>query len=168
MPIQKNGLSQKKLKRGARLKNDEVQEPIIVHLTYPNDVMPEFFEFPLLLRDDLLKDILDFGVDNLDIYGCELIDRESGKVWSNYKVANIIGLVDVFDMHASELHPDSPSEEAYLFNEIVIDQSKADGHHIFRPYGRQSEMMVSEELKNYLESKEKYPHLHFVAPEDFA
>ena len=130
--------------------------------------MPEIFTSPLLLREDLLEDILNLGVDNVDAYECHLIDRESGKVWKNYKLCNIIGLIDVFDIDASELHEDSPPEVAFLLNEIVIDENKTNGHHIFRPYGRMSQIMVSEELKNHLESIGKYKHLHYAAPQDFA
>jgi len=31
-----------------------------------------------------------------------------------------------------------------------------------------TELIVSEELKNFLENTGKYPHLEFVAPDEFA
>ncbi len=167
MPDQKNGLSWDSFYDGARIPGAEVEEPIIVDLDYPEDVMPEFFATPLLLRDDLLQDMLEFGIDNIDTYDCHLVDAKSGKIWTEYKLCNIIGLIDVFDMNASELHEDSPPDDALLFNEIVIDEKKAAGHHIFRPHGRMSEIMVSEALKQHLESKGKYPHMEFVLPENF-
>ena len=168
MPTQKNGLERSMLRKGARLNKDQVSEPIIANLRYPDDVMAEMFVVPLMFRDDLVEDLLNFGVDNIDTYECHLIDEKSGKVWKNYKVVNIIGAIDVFDMEASELHPDSPPDVAYLFNNIVIDEKKAKGHHIFRPYGRMTQIMISEDLKQYLENTGKYKHLEFVAPEDFA
>ena len=168
MPAQKNGLEESMLWEGARLNNDQVSEPIIVSLRYPEDVMAEIFLFPLILRDDLIEDILIFGVKNLDTYECQLIDEESGKIWTNYKVCNIVGIRDVIDLDASSLHKDSSSGSAHLFNEIVIDEDKAEGLHIFRPDGRMSQIMVSQELKQHLEETGKYKHLEFIAPEDFA
>lgn len=58
----------------------EVEQPIIIALKYPDDVMPEMFESPLIIRDDLLETILDFGVDNVDSYDCHLVNQETGKV----------------------------------------------------------------------------------------
>jgi len=83
------------------------------------------------MTDELLKDMRDFGVDNIDAYSCVVNDTETGEQFTNYKLCNVIGLIDVFDMEASELHEDSPEDVAYLFNEIVIDEKKARGHIFF-------------------------------------
>jgi len=168
---QPDGTNSGMFDEGARI-DQPVQEPVQLHLdpiTYVDYVnMPVLGEVPLVMTDALLKDLRDFGVDNIDAYNCVVNDTETGEQFTNYKLCNVIGLIDVFDMAASELHEDSPPEVAYLFNEIVIDESKAKGHHLFRPYGRMSELLVSEALKKHLERDAKYPHLQFIAPEDFA
>ncbi|MBN1501819.1 MAG: hypothetical protein JW982_16800 [Spirochaetes bacterium] len=168
MPQQKNGLKENRFIKGSKIKSEEIMEPIIINLRYIEDVMPEFFMFPLVFRDDLLADILEFGIENIDSYKCTLLDNISGKIWTEYKVCNIIGMLDVFDMNASKLFVDSPRDDAYLFDEIVINESKALNQHIFRPYGRPSDILISEELKNYLETKSKYINMQFVKPKNFA
>jgi hypothetical protein len=171
MNKQPSGIKETSFIRGAKIDPELMKDPLIINLdkTQPGCVMPELFEIPLTIRDDLLEDLLDFGIDNIDAYDCILRDHENGKQYTNYKVCNVLGLIDVFDMNKSELHPDSPPETAYLFNKIVVDEERSFGHHLFRPYGRMSQIMVSEDLKNYLEAKkDKYPHLRFSAPENFA
>lgn len=171
MPVQANGIKWSQFDEGTRIK-EPVNEPIILefdpikHSDYVN--LPVMTGTPLVMREDLLSDICAFGVDNIDAYSTILRDIKTGDEWKNYKLCNVIGLLNVFDMSASKLHPDSPPELAYLFNEIVIDENKAKGHHLFRPYGRMSKLLVSEELKGHLESKQKYRHIEYIAPEDFA
>jgi len=97
-----------------------------------------------------------------------LIDGTSGKVWTNYKLCNIIGLLDVFDMQASNLNENSPPEVALLFDDIVINESKAAGHHLFRPYREMSSIVVSQELKEYIEGLDKYNNMEFVHPSEYA
>ncbi len=171
MPVQSDGTDWSQFDEGVRIKGT-VQEPIRLELdpiNYSDYVnMPVMTGIPLVMREDLLSDMRAFGVDNIDAYSTILRDTQSGDEWTDYMLCNVIGLLDVFDMSASKLHPDSPPELAYLFNEIVIDENKAKGHHFFRPHGRMSQLLVSEELKNYLESKKKYQHIEYIAPEDFA
>lgn len=171
MSKQADGTHRGEFDEGVRVSHP-VQVPIEIELEipdYPEYInIPCMWQIPLVLRGDLLKDMRDFGVDNIDAYQAIIRDPRGGDVLANYFLCNVIGLVDVFDMQASELHPDSPPEVAYLFNKIVIDEKKAEGHHFFRPYGRMSQLLVSEALKTYLESKNTYPELEFSEPEDFA
>ena len=168
MNKQDNGLCWGDFIDGAKLRTDQVEEPILVDLRYPEDVMPEIFESPLLISDEFLADLLNFGIDNIDAYECHLIDGESGKVWTNYKLCNIIGLLDVFDMQASTLNDGSSPEVALLFDDIVINESKAAGHHLFRPAGKMSSILVSQELKDYIEGLGKYKNVEFVHPSEYA
>ncbi len=153
---------------GISLRDRAMELPIRIEIESKNAIMPGVFFFPFTLREDLVADLLEFGLDNLEFYDAILVDDAMNKTWTNFKVCNVVGLVDVFDMQKSELHPDSPPDGAYLFNEIVINKDNAAGHHIFRPYGRESEVMVSEALKNYLESKGKYDFFKYIPPERFA
>jgi len=54
MRKQNNGLSWGDFIDGAKLRTEQVEEPILVDLRYPEDVMPELFESPLLISDELL------------------------------------------------------------------------------------------------------------------
>ena len=168
MNEQSNGLYQNDFIKGVSLAKREMEIPIRIEISSKNCIVPGIYYFPFTLREDLIADILDFGVTNLELYDAILVDEAMNQTWDNFKVCNVIGLLDIFDLQKSEPHKDSSSDGPYLFNEIVIDENKSVSHHIFRPYGRQSEIMVSEALKNHLESKSKYDFLDFIPPEDFA
>jgi hypothetical protein len=168
MKEQINGLYESDFIDGLSLADRDMELPIRVDITSKNRNVPGMFYFPFTLRDDLIADILEFGVNNLELYDAILVDEARNQTWDDFKVCNIIGLLDIFDLQKSELHENSPSDGPYLFNEIAINQNKSVGHHIFRPFGRQSQVMVSEALKNHLESKGKYDFLSFIPPEDFA
>ncbi len=168
MREQDNGLDDCDFIDGTSLSDREMTLPIHVEIDSKNRVVPGLLYYPFTLRIDLIADILEFGVNNLELYDAILVDEARNQTWDDFKVCNIIGLLDIFDLQKSELHENSPSDSPYLFNEIVIGENKAVEHHIFRPYGRQSKVMVSEALKNHLESKGKYDFLSFIPPEDFA
>jgi hypothetical protein len=168
MNRQSNGLRQNDFIKGVSLAAREMELPIRIDISSKNCIIPGVYYFPFTLREDLIADILDFGVTNLELYDAILVDDAMNQTWDNYKVCNLVGLIDLFDLQKSELHEDSPPDGPYLLNEIAINENKALEHHIFRPYGRQSQVMVSEALKNHLESKGKYDFLSFIPPEDFA
>ena len=133
MRKQADGTDRGEFNEGVRVSHP-VQEPIEIELDipdYPEYInIPCMWQIPLVLREDLLKDMQDFGVDNIDAYQAVIRDPQGDEALTNYFLCNVIGLIDVFDMQASELHPDSPPEVAYLFNKIVIDEKKAKGHHM--------------------------------------
>ena len=168
MKEQDDGLDDCDFIDGTSLSNREMTLPIHVEIESKSRVVAGLFYYPFTLRNDLIADILDFGVTNLELYDAILVDETMNQTWDNYKVCNVIGLIDIFDLQKSELHENSPPDGPYLFNEIAIDKNKSVSHHIFRPYGRNSQVMVSEALKNHLESKGKYDFLSFIPPEDFA
>lgn len=95
MPCQANGFESSQLYSGRALPAGSLQEPVVVDLEFSDDPLPEFFEHPLIMRDDLIADLRAFGVSNMEVFDCHLVDQQAGRTWFHYKVVNIIGLVDV-------------------------------------------------------------------------
>ena len=162
-----NGMKASDLDEGQKVA-EKIVEPVKIKLEPGTGAMPEMFMDPFVITDELLDAFRDCGVDNIDSYDAIIVDENTGQQWHNYKLCNLIGVVDIFDMDRSELHPDSPPEIAVLFEEIVIDSEKAKGHHMFRSSHMSSHIMVSEHVRDHIESKGVFKNLEFIEPEDYA
>lgn len=130
--------------------------------------IPVFFKTPaFVVRKDFADALKEGGVDNIDYYELTLRDLETGQTWNTHLVANVIGVVDAIDMEASEVSSDSPPETAVLFDKIVISEQKCRGLKIFRPRHKQTSLLVSQELRDFIEARH-FKHVEFVDPEDYA
>jgi hypothetical protein len=112
-------------------------------------------ESPPLMRDDLIEALREAGVENLELFPAEIEDPGTGDVATNYKAFNIIGLVACSDMDTSEFM-DSPEDIDMIdvdFSELVIDESKAQGLHLFRLAECCSAIVISETVRNKIEEK---------------
>ena len=131
--------------------------------------MPELFNLPAFIpNNDFITALEECGVDNIDYYDCVIHDQETGKTYDNYKLGNILGAVDIIDLEASEIDPDSPPKIAMLFDNIVFDESRAKDFDIFRPVNKLSSVVVSQKIRDHIESKGIFSNVRFMDPEDMA
>lgn len=131
--------------------------------------MPEMLKAnTLLFRDDLISALHECGVDNVDYYETKVKDPESGVVHTNYKAANIIGLVAAADMAKSDatVHPGGPVLDVD-FDRLAIDESKVGGLLMFRLAESSTTVLVHERVKTYL-VKKGFNNLTFYDPDDVA
>jgi hypothetical protein len=128
--------------------------------------MPEFFHLPtFIMKQEFADALIHCGVDNIDYYPARIHDRKTGESW-NYLLGNVIGVVDVIDVAASTVSPLSPPNTAMLFDEIVLDESRVYGLLLFRPKHKKSSILVSDVIKNYLESLKTFRYVRFIEPQD--
>ena len=124
--------------------------------------MPEFFKVPtLVMRPDFAKALTDYGLDNIQMFPAVLKDPHTGEVF-DYLLGNILTVIDVIDQQKSERHG-----KTGLYNKIVIDQSLAGKCPLFRPMHKSSSIMVTEELKNHLETYSQFSNTYYVTPEKY-
>jgi len=162
LPI--SGLRGGELNRGKRIEID-VEEPVHFQLESGEGVMPELVtDQGILVTPALAQAFRDCGVDNIDYYDAIIHDSETGEAFT-YLLGNVIGVVDIIDLGASKLDPASPPKTAMLFDEIVLDESKAHGLDLFRPLNKKSSLIVSSKVKDHIESLD-FPHVWFIAPEN--
>ena len=131
--------------------------------------MPEYFKGTIpLFRDDLLEAMKSAGVDNLDLYGVALTDPDSGRVHTNYKAANIVGVVAAADMGKSKatVHTGGPVIDVE-FDTLVVDDGKPRGALIFRLAEATGTILVHERLRDHLLAK-GYDKLEFLDPGEVA
>ncbi|OHA80416.1 MAG: hypothetical protein A2675_01520 [Candidatus Yonathbacteria bacterium RIFCSPHIGHO2_01_FULL_51_10] len=115
--------------------------------------MPQYLrgERMPIFRDDVVAAMKAAGVSNIDTYEVEITDPESGKVYTNYKAVNIIGLIAAADMSESkaEVHDNIPLVDV-SFDTLVLDESKTRDTLIFRMAENNSSILVHEKLKKSL------------------
>ena len=131
--------------------------------------MPEYFKGTIpLFRDDLLEAVRSAGVDNLDLYDVAVTDPDSGRVHTNYKAVNIIGVIAAADMGKSKatVHTGGPVIDVE-FDELVLDDAKPRGALIFRLAEATATILVHEKLRDHLLSR-GFDKLEFLPPGDVA
>jgi hypothetical protein len=121
-----------------------------------------------LFRDDLVDAMRACGVDNLDVYEAIISDPDSGERRRDYKAINIIGLVAAADMARSTatVHPGGPLIDVD-FDDLVVDEAKAQGLLLFRLAESTNGILVHERLKRFLLAK-GFDDLAFHDPREVA
>lgn len=94
--------------------------------------------------------LTDFGIDTIQYIPVNLREQNSDEIITSYSVANIIGLYDCLDKNKSKVR--KGRKGGLIIDSIVIDESKTNGAKIFRMYDDPRLIIITEDLKNYLES----------------
>lgn len=131
--------------------------------------MPEYFKGTIpLFRDDLVEAMKSAGVDNLDLYDVALKDPDSGRIHTNYKAVNIIGVIAAADMGKSKatVHTGGPVIDVE-FDTLVVDEGKPRGALIFRLAEATGTILVHEKLRDHLLAK-GFDKLEFLDPGEVA
>lgn len=130
--------------------------PIVLELVPVSDFTGEppdmFDEYMCLMSRTMVRAISAAGADNLDVYPVVLEDRQNGRRFDYYAV-NIVGLVEAADLAQSEW--DNLDGEPKLdthFDSLVVDESKAAGHLIFRLAEDSSAIIIHDKVKAALEA----------------
>jgi|GEM_PF-2438426 len=99
-------------------------------------VLPLFFE-------DFIKQLKDFGVENIQHQYVDLYDPAAGETLYKYYLVNIVGLISCvndFDMSL-------PAWERPKLEKFTIDATKTNGLHIFRLAEKPRLIVISQELR---------------------
>jgi len=101
-----------------------------------------------LFHEDFLDTLKEFGIDDIQSQSVELKDQNTGELEHGYYMANIPSLIKCiknYDLKSSShLEPE-------LFE---VDNEKTQGLHIFRPVENPKLIVISQELNEFLTSKE--------------
>jgi hypothetical protein len=82
-----------------------------------------------LMTKRLASFFADAGVDNLDIYAAEILEVESGKIFTDFVAFNVIGLVSAADMKKSRF---TNIDGLHMFDSISVDENLTQGLLFFR------------------------------------
>ena len=109
----------------------------------------------------LIKSLENSGVDNLQTFPINIIERDEGTINEQYLAVNILGCIKCADMELSE-YTDITGEGLFAvnFRKLVIDEEKARGQYIFRLAESVSSIIIHESVKKQLEN-EGYKYILF-------
>ncbi len=123
--------------------------------------------FLTLYHRRLCTALTEFGVDNIRYFPVVLRDQKTGKTENDYFLVNIIGLLDCVDMNKSKVNWWA-SGMGFDFVSMVIDENKTQGLSIFRLKDDPTKVLISEELKRYLQEKKVLVGTKLIKPEDYS
>lgn len=131
--------------------------------------LPSMFKGSVpFFRDDLIAALRAGGADNLQCFDAQVIDPDDGRVHSNYKAVNIIGMMAAADMEKSKWSaPDGIAVIDVAFDQLVIDGAKAKGQLLFRLAENNDAVLVHVALRNHL-IKAGFVELEFHDPGEIA
>jgi hypothetical protein len=132
---------------------ENLTSPVIIELDEDDSGpdMPDYFgNSTPACSDKMIKILESAGIDNFELFDIVLKNPVTEKLHDNYKMLNILGLLQAVDMKKSTYDPRS---EMFLieFDEIVIDSKKAKGQDMFRLAENARHIIISEKIKDALD-----------------
>ncbi len=157
--------------RLGRVISDAVPQPLVYQLDSDSEGFPKpmYSEKAIpVVRDDVVAVLSASGVGNIQYFDAVLVNPATGERHTNYKAYNIVGLVACADMGSSELMGTSDTTMGDIdFLGLVIDESKAAGHLLFRLAENVSAVVVDEQVKNAIEAS-AIPGFVFYGPGEWS
>ena len=123
-----------------------------------------------MFHSSFVQALTDFGIDTIQYTPVVLRQQESDEIRTSYSLANIVALYDCMDKNKSKIDT-LDSNRGFYIKSLVIDERKTNGAKIFRMQDDPRLIIVTEDLKDYLESLtddlELY-HVSFVKTEEYS
>lgn len=122
-----------------------------------------------LMRDDLVKAFQEAGVDNFELFDAQIKDPDNGKIYTNYKAVNIVGMLQAADMGKSiaEIPDDGIALINTSFDELHLDSSKTRGFPMFRLAENNNAICVIDRVAEHVKLK-NFPNVRFYETHEMA
>lgn len=115
------------------------------------DFCPDMITYLIPLFSNKIKAALsELGVDNIDYYPARLKHPQTGQVFEDYWLANIIGCIECLDPENSDATYDDVLK-SYKFTSFVVDKSKIGDARMFRLAEKSDLILIDKALKEELE-----------------
>ena len=149
--------------------NTNIAQPIKLELD-PNSPgeMLEMYQLEMtIMSDRLINTLIEFGVNNLQVYDAIISDPNTGTEFRNYKVVNVIGIISCADLSKSIFKSSGSIPLIDVdFESLQIDELRTHGLQIFRLAECISAIIIDENVKNFLLEK-GFENLTFKDPIEF-
>jgi hypothetical protein len=103
-----------------------------------------------LFRDDLIEAVLAAGVDNLQFFDALIVHPETGREFTNFKLVNIVGNIDIFDKKKTKMMGIGDDVFPDHVEDAHFDGELADGTLMFRLPGSAG-IAVHEKVRKFIE-----------------
>lgn len=109
----------------------------------------------MVFSPKLREALIGAGVTNIEYYPVKIKNRETGEIISDYKIANIVGLIACMDKEHSVYVPDPKIPDRMKnITRLVLDISKIqEGHLLFRLAERRTIVLCHQSVRDMLLSK---------------
>ncbi len=77
----------------------------------------------LVFSSKIRNIINDLNIENIEYFNFEIVNPATEEIYSDYKIANVVGLVDCIDLEKSDL-TFFESGNIQFFDDLVFDESK--------------------------------------------
>jgi hypothetical protein len=108
-----------------------------------------FFPEPCVMHQNFVAALRKAGVDNVQTFPAVITEEETGRQFTDYVAANIVGLVSCANVAESKAHEFA---DVYVFEDLVIDPKKTHGLLLFRLAESQIEIIVHESAAKAIEA----------------
>ncbi len=167
---------------GVKFTDDPNEPPHLQHPKSPiqvkirdddkNNPWPSFISVPIPFLSKQMYNVLrTAGVNNMDVYPIEIFypDGTLAPESDNYYVFNLLGTVAAVDLAKTVYDPSTQvaSMITMSFDYLAVDETKAQGHLMFRLAESITTILVHESVKTALE-KANIPLIEFYEPEYYA
>ncbi len=105
--------------------------------------MADFYTSPKLMSHRLIATLGSAGVDNLQLFDAEIVNKKTGEKIGGYQVVNILGLVSAADQSASKSRP---LAHVQFFETLVLDEARARGQLMFRLAESLNDIIIAEKV----------------------
>jgi hypothetical protein len=148
--------------RGALI-SEKLPDPIVVKLDpeLPGVLLPMYYKGILLMTDYMVTVLRSAGVSNLQIFNAAIQDPFQGKLHTNYKVVNIVGVISAANLKKSIYKSFGEPLFDVEFDSLHIDDQKVCGSLMFRLAENITGIVVDEKIKIALEAA-KVPYLNLT------
>jgi len=126
---------------------------------FSGGIMSTFYQSPAVISTKkFYQDLLDSGVDNIEVQPVEIKDDVKDITFDNYLLLNIIGKVSCADLDKSEYT--EIGEGMKTVNKLIIDGSRTNGLLLFLLAEDTDCIVIHEQVYNHLQSK-GYTDIYF-------
>ncbi len=114
-----------------------------------------------------LRDVLgELGVDNIQYFDLDIVDPKTGKHYTDYKIANVVGLVDCVDIDKSDLTYFDDGDIEFI-DKLVLNETKIPSNiKVFCLLNDASLPLVHQSIKNAIDGSD-ITGCVFYKPEDY-
>jgi hypothetical protein len=148
--IKKDGNLSQTLNEGRSVNADDLTLPWPFSLQHERSdplSMSDYYPYPKLMSERLIETLRGAGVDSLQLFDADIVNRKSGERVSGYRVVNILGLVSAADASASKSRP---LAHVRFFETLVLDEARARGQLMFRLAESLTDVIVAEKVAKHV------------------
>lgn len=136
--------TQESLVLGAKIDEEDEDLPYIYTYHEPaGNPLPDFFGGDNIMSMKMYNVFKECGVDNIQIFPLQFINKETQEIRNDYVVFNIIGLVSCARLDESD---QLPLGEGFYFRNLFIDPEKIHGQLVFRLKETLMDIIIHEQI----------------------